>query len=619
MTAALWRRGPDGEGFHIASTAAGSIALGHRRLAVIDVAGGAQPLYSASKDIASIVNGEIYNFVALRHELEQRGYRFITRSDSEVVAHGYAEWGTDVLERLEGQFAIAIWDARDSSLLLARDRMGEKPLYYAERNGAVIFASELKALLRHPDIALDIDLQALAEYLVYEYVPAPHAIVRGVRKLAPGGFLLAKPDRIQLGTYWDLPLGRAASGRVSNLDDAAGELRQAVERSVKQRLVADVPLGVFLSGGLDSSLIAALARRIHNGAVETFSLGFVEPSYDESPHAREVARFLGTEHREFIATADDALDLIASLGELLDEPLGDASIIPTHLLARFTRQHVTVALSGDGGDELFDGYPTIQADFSVGWLVDRAHRRVRRAMQQTLSALAARLPVSTENFSLDFKLKQLARGIDERGPYRHQAWLASFLPKEIPRLLTPETAAELAGTDLYAIISDRLARLEAISPDSPSPDQRMYFYCKGYLGDGVLTKVDRASMHVALEVRAPLLDTAVIDLACRVAPSLRSRGLTTKRVLKRAARGLVPDSIIDRPKHGFGMPLASWLRGPLAELVQDTLSPARLKRDGWLDPQTIQTMIQDHLAGKANHRKPLWTLLAFHAWLEELR
>ena len=616
MTAALVRRGPDGEGFHIASARAGTIALGHRRLAVIDVAGGAQPLFSARNNIAGIVNGEVYNFVELRQDLEQRGHRFTTRSDSEVIVHGYAEWGTDVLDRLEGQFAIALWDARDSSLLLARDRMGEKPLYYAERDGALIFASELKALLRHPDIALEIDLRALAEYLVYEYVPAPHAILRGVHKLPPGCFLLAKPGRIRLDTYWDLPLGRAHSGRLHNIDTAASELRLALERSVEQRLVADVPLGVFLSGGLDSSLIAALARRVHNGEVETFSLGFVEPSYDESPHAREVARFLGTEHREYIARASDALDLIDNLGELLDEPLGDASIIPTHLLARFTRQHVTVALSGDGGDELFDGYPTIQADFLLGWLVDRAHRRVRRAMQQTLTAVATRLPVSTKNFSLDFKLKQLARGIDERGPYRHQAWLASLLPREIPQMLTPDVAAELAGTDLYETISDRLARLAAMSPDGSAADQRMYFYCKGYLGDGVLTKVDRASMHIALEVRAPLLDTAVISLACRVAPSLRSRGLTTKRVLKQAARGLVPDAIIDRPKHGFGMPLAAWLRGPLAELVQDTLAPARLQRDGWLDAQAIQTMIRDHLAGKANHRKPLWTLLAFHAWLD---
>lgn len=620
MTAALIRRGPDGDGFHIATAENCAIALGHRRLAVIDVAGGAQPLYSADGQVAGIVNGEIYNFAHLRRELIQRGHRFATQSDSEVIVHGYLEWGEAVLERLEGMFALALWDRSARQLLLARDRMGEKPLYYAQLAGELIFASELKALLCHPAIDLDIEPRALAEYLIYEYVPAPGSIIRGVKKLAPGQFLVAKPGtgvqikpQVHTQTYWDIPLAGQTS-RLCDLDSAASLLRGALERSVESRLVADVPLGVFLSGGLDSSLIAVLACRARSG-IESFSLGFEEPSYDESRHARRVARFLGTRHRELIARPSDALAVIDNLGQLLDEPLGDASIVPTHLLARFTREHVTVALSGDGGDELFDGYPTYQADFAVGHFLDRVPRPARRFLAAMTRGLAARIPVSSKNFSLDFKLKQLARGMDQRGLRRHQAWLASFLPHELTEILSRELLAELGDIDPYALIDHRLEHHAA----SKLADQRMYFYCKGYLGDGVLTKVDRASMHASLEVRAPLLDTGVIELACRVAPSLRSRGLQTKRVLKRAARGLLPDAIIDRSKHGFGMPLAAWLRGPLAERMSEALSPARLRRDGWLDERAVGTMVQSHLTGRANHRKPLWTLLAFHAWLDAVR
>lgn len=638
-----------------------SVALGHRRLAVIDVEGGAQPLHcpagggDEATGVVGVVNGEIYNFRALRRELEQHGHRFATRSDSEVVVHGYAQWGDAVLERLEGMFALAIWDARASRLLLARDRMGEKPLYHARRGDSVIFASELRALLRHRDIAPRVDHRALAEYLVYEYVPAPRTILAGVRKLAPGERLI-----VELGTgrasgadtviepavepavepYWDLPLGQ--TDRLHDLAGAAGMLRGAVERSVAERLVSDVPLGVFLSGGLDSSLIAALACRARRG-IASFSLGFTEPSYDESRHARRVARFLGTEHHEYIARPEDALALAGDLGQLLDEPIGDASIVPTHLLARFAREHVTVTLSGDGGDELFDGYPTVQADAVLGWAVDRlldrgagrdtgrlagrVSRGLLRGLRRASAGLISRLPVSTANFSLDFKLAQLARGIDQPGIRRHQSWLGSFRPDEVSAMLSPTLRDELADVDLFAILDHRAARYRAAVRSGPGAgsearedprDLRMYFYCKGYLGDGVLTKVDRASMHASLEVRAPLLDRQVIALACRVAPALRSRRLTTKRVLQQAARGLVPDDIIDRPKHGFGMPLASWLRGPLAGFLSETLAPDRLRADGFFDPASVSRLVREHRSGRANHRKPLWTLLALHAWLDTL-
>lgn len=671
MTAALAARGPDGEGFFVDARA--GVGLGHRRLAIIDVEGGQQPLLSEDGRVACVVNGEIYNFVELRRTLERRGHRFATRSDSEVIVHGYEEWGVEVLERLEGMFALAVWDGRARRLLLARDRMGEKPLYWATlAGGGFTFASELRAIRGVPGVDASIDPAALARYLVYEYVPAPASILRGVRKLAPGERLILRPGNAPaVSRYWDLPLGRAAAetkgrhpaaanghdgaatdghenagaagrdgsaagghdnagadrfdvtgtgdpdggrgvlGRLDDADEAARLLRAELRRAVEERLVADVPLGVFLSGGLDSSTVAALAARARGGPLDTFSLGFDDPRWDESGEARRVAAHLGTRHHEERLAPAAVLELLPSMGALLDEPLGDGSIVPTHLLARFARRHVTVVLGGDGGDELFAGYPTFQAERAFGRLFDTAPPRLARAVGALGAALLAAVPSGTGYLPLDFKLRQLLRGAGERGARRHQAWLGSFSPAAALEVLAPDVAAA-AGDDLGDTIDERLRAC----PSADRWDRLLYFYAKGYLADGVLTKVDRATMAVGLECRAPLLDRRVVALACRLAPSLRLRGLETKHVLRRAVRDLLPRATLARRKQGFGMPIGPWLRRELRPLLEDLLSPHRLAQSGLFSPAPIRRLVAEHLSGHHDHRKPLWTLLAFHLWSE---
>jgi asparagine synthase (glutamine-hydrolysing) len=607
MTRALTPRGPDGEGFHIAAPA----FLGHRRLAIIDVAGGRQPLYSEDGRVALIVNGEIYNFVPLRAELERAGHRFVTRSDSEVIVHGYEEWGDGVLGRLEGMFALAVWDAGRRRLLLARDRLGEKPLYYAEAGGGFAFASELKSLRHAPALDTRLDPASLARYLVYEFVPAPATILRGARKLEPGMQLVLEEGRPPaVSSYWELPMVEARS---DDPREAASQLLAELSRSVRERLVSDVPLGVFLSGGLDSSTVAALAAREREGQLDTFSIGFDDPSFDESGPARRVAAALGTRHHEERLSAGQVLDLLPAVGRLLDEPLGDGSIVPTHLLARFARGHVTVALSGDGGDELFAGYPTFQAE-KLAALLERLPRGARRAARALGQAALARLPVAHTYFSLDFKLRRFLRGVELTGPTRHQAWLESFGPDEAVAALHPDLARE-SGGDLYDVIDRRLARCES----DDRWDRLLFFYAKGYLGDGVLMKVDRATMAVGLEARAPLLDSQVVLRACSFAPSLRIRGFQTKHILRRAARGLLPPEILRRKKQGFAMPIGPWLRVELRSLLEEDLGEARLRRDGLFAPAPLRRLVDEHVAGRADHRKPLWTLLAFQRWHEAWR
>ncbi len=638
MTAALAARGPDGEGFHVAWP----IGLGHRRLAVIDVAGGRQPLFGCAAGGAAaaggagaavIVNGEIYNFAALRKELRAAGHRFATKSDSEVIVHGYEEWGAGLLDRLEGMFAFAVWDGAAQRLLLARDRMGEKPLYWTRLpGGGLAFASELKALRHAPGVDDRIDPAALARYLVYEYVPAPHSILRGVFKLEAGTFLVATPGgEPEVRRYWDLPLHPSDSK--ADTETAANDLLAELRRSVRERLVSDVPLGIFLSGGIDSSAVAALACEARGGEIDTFSLGFDDPSFDETAQARRVARAIGSRHHEDRLSPAALLDLLPAIGDLLDEPLGDGSIAPTHLLARFARRHVTVALGGDGGDELFAGYPTFQAERIAG-LLDHAPRAIAHALGRLGSALATRLPVSTAYFSLDFRLRQFLKGIDSTGARRHQAWLGSFAPADALAALAPDAARAalseprgigpptqaVAGEDDHAAAptADRLldavdARIHA-APTADRWGRLLYFYARGYLTDDVLTKVDRATMAVGLECRSPFLDTRVVSLACRLPPPLRMRGFTGKYLLRRALRGILPDETLSRRKQGFAMPIGRWLRHELRPFLEETLSRRALGDTGLFDPAPIRRLVDAHVAGAADHRKPLWTLIAFLRW-----
>jgi asparagine synthase (glutamine-hydrolysing) len=612
MLRTLAPRGPDGEGTWYAP----GVGLGHRRLAVIDLSPAAdQPLGNEDGSVQVVFNGEIYNFVELRAELEARSHHFRSRTDGEVLVHGYEEWGDAVVERIDGMFAFALWDERHRRLLAARDRMGKKPLYYVGilRSGApplFAFASELKALACVPGFDRSVDPAALARYLAYEYVPAPHAIFRGTSKLPAAHRLVldlatAGAAEPRIDRYWDLPFADRPAGWSE--DEAAERLRTLLRNAVARRLVADVPVGVFLSGGIDSSTVAAFAAELAGaGRVRTFSVGFSDASFDETRHARAVAAYLGTEHSEERLDARALLDILPTVTDFLDEPLADASIVPTYLLSAFTRRHVTVALGGDGSDELFAGYQTFRAEPFGRLFFDHAPAVARGLIERA----ARLLPARTGYFSLDFQVSQFLRGGPLAGPRRHQRWMASFLPEELGGLLVPEVLLAAGGDPLDDV--DRRMR------DGPARlpwDRLMDFYARFYLPEDVNTKVDRAAGAVGLEVRAPFLDTAVVEFACRLPVQLRQRRLAAKVILKQAMRGRLPDAILRRHKQGFGVPVARWMREELAPMLRDELAPDKLRREGLFQPDQVQRLIDDHLTGRRDRRKALWTLLTFERWL----
>ena len=622
MTSALARRGPDGQHSWVAP----GVGLGHSRLKVMDPSDAArQPLGSEDGQVQVVFNGEIYNFADLRAELRGHGHRFASRSDTEVLVHGYEQWGDGVLDRVHGMFAFAIWDARQRRLLAARDRLGKKPLYFAEVASVAggeaplfAFASELKALLCVPGFSRALDPQALGAYLVFDYVPPPATIFTQARKLAAGEKLVLElgplPHEAEpalrrssispvVSTYWDLPFP-AQHGDWSE-EQAVGDLRTLLERSVERRLVADVPLGLFLSGGLDSSAVAAVAAGIAGAdRLQTFSVGFDDPSFDESAQARLVAAHLGTDHHEERLGPAALLDALPAIGDFCDEPLADASLVPTFLLCRFARREVTVALGGDGSDELFAGYPTFQADLAGRLFFGVTPAPMRRLARR----LTEELPAGDGYLSLGFKLRQFLRGGGTPGPVRHQRWLSSFLPEELPTLLAGDLAK--AAGDPLAAVAGRAARGPAVH----QADRLLDFYARFYLPDQLNTKVDRAAGAVGLEVRAPFLDTDLVSFACQLPPRLRQRRLTGKYLLKRAMRGRLPDAIIDRPKHGFAAPVARWLRQELRPALLDELSPGRIARQGLFQPAAVARLLEDHLSGRRDRRKALWSLFTFQRW-----
>jgi asparagine synthase (glutamine-hydrolysing) len=604
MNDRLAHRGPDDEGFFVE----GPAALAMRRLKIIDLATGHQPMSGEDRRVWAVFNGEIYNYRELTAELTGRGHTFQTRSDTEVTVHGYEERGLASLGDLEGMFALALWDAPARTLVLARDRLGIKPLYYAVLPDQIVFASELKALLEHPAIDRALDLTALSRYLAHEYVPAPASILRSIRKLPAGHWLTYTDGRVKVEPYWTVAF---RPERAIGAAEAVERLRTVLDLAVRQHLVSDVPLGVFLSGGIDSSTVAAFASRHVGGRLKTFSIGFEDPSFDESAHARRVAKTLGTDHHEEVLDSRGARDLVERLPDLLDEPLGDASLIPTFLLSRFTRRSVTVALSGDGGDELFAGYPTYQAH-RLARGVDAIPRFLRRRL---VRPAVERLPVSLSNLSFDFKLKRFFEGMDYADVERHAVWLGSFTPAEQRELFTREALARMDAPPSYAAFHEILAA----APSVQGLERMLYLDLKGYLGEGVLTKTDRASMACSLEVRVPLLDRRVVELAARLPMDLKLRGLTTKWVLKRALAGVLPPEILARPKKGFGIPLGHWFRDELRPLVRDLCGRDAIRRGGLFRPEAVERLLSEHESGRRDHRKKLYTLLAFQLWTTRYR
>src|SRR5256886_1981000 len=605
MCASMAHRGPDDEG----SLQVDGVTLGMRRLSISDLAGGHQPMANEDSTVWVVQNGEIYNHRELREQLVAAGHRFATQSDTEVLVHGYEEWGESMVERLNGQFAFCLHDRRARLLLLARDRMGIKPLHYAVDGPRLVFASELKALLRDPALRRGIDPVALDQYLAYEFVPSPRSIVRGISKLRPGHTLIwslgSGDGRAVVRRYWAPVLNVDGAAPARSVDASCEELRAVLRESVRKELISDVPLGVFLSGGIDSSAVAAMMTEL-GGDVKTFSVGFAERSFDEAPYAREVASHLGTEHHELVLEPSMMLGLIPRLSTLLDEPLGDASIIPTYLLSAFTRQHVKVALGGDGGDELFAGYPTLQAHRLAGYYT-RMPRAVRRGL---VEPLVRRLPVSRGNLSFDFRAKRFVAGAAHAVEERHQRWMGSFAHEERVALLAPDVREGLASRN-----GDTFDDHVSLDP----LNQVLMLDMRLYLENDILVKLDRASMMASLEGRVPMLNNDFVAYATSLPLNMKLRGLRSKYLLKRALRGILPDRILDRPKKGFGIPVAEWFRGPLREQLLSVLAPERIVREGFFEAAAVKGLIDDHLAGRRDNRKQLWTLFAFEQWYEGYR
>jgi asparagine synthase (glutamine-hydrolysing) len=608
MTGTMATRGPDGQGQWVE----GGVALAHRRLSIIDLAAGAQPMLDPAGRAAVTFNGEIYNFRELRAELQALGFAFATSSDTEVLLNAWLAWGEACLDRLEGMFAFALWDRASQTLFAARDRYGKKPFFYTLQNGVLAFASELTALRTLPFLRLTTTRSTLARFLAYEYCPTPESIHQEVLKLPPAHFLVFKAGTLRIEPYWTLPAPEERAGeRVEASEPELCErLLELLDQAVARRLVSDVPLGVFLSGGLDSSLVAALMAR-HSDRVKTFSIGFTEASYDESRYARLVARRLGTEHHERILSANDCGAMLPDIVERFDEPMSDPSIVPTYLLSALTREHVTVALGGDGGDELFAGYETFYALRIADWY-NRLPRFLRKGVAEPLAGL---LPMSTGYVNPRLAVQAFLDGAGAPPWQRVQRWLTPFGP-ELLRHVMPQDMQGAPDLSPEALFAPTRRLYDEYPADAPLA-KSFAVYARQYLLDYILVKVDRCSMMHSLEVRAPLLDRDLAEFVWRLPVDLKLRGLRGKYLLRKAAAGLVPDEVLRRPKRGFLIPVAGWLRGVLRPLMLDLLGEAALTRQGLFNPQAVGRLVEEHLSGRADHRRPLWTLLVLQLWLRK--
>lgn len=594
MGAAIVHRGPDGEGIEV--DARRGVHLLHRRLAILDLEGGAQPMWNEDRSVGVIFNGEIYNHLELRRALAAKGHAFRSdHADTEVLVHGYEEWGEELPSRLNGMFAFAIYDVARARLFLARDRFGKKPLYHACRPGLFAFASELTALLAHPGIEPRVDRRSLQKLFAYGFIPSPRTLYEDVYRL-PGGhqmvFDLADPGAARLRRYWEFAIEPPAG--IPDRPEAVWgeELRHLLAQAVRRRLMSDVPLGVLLSGGIDSSAVLAYATEaLPRERVRTFSIGFREPSFDESAHARAVAARFGADHHEEILGIELARELVPRVLGRLDEPFADPSIVPTFQLCRFARRHVTVALGGDGGDELFAGYDPFRALALARWY----HALVPAWMKGGVRRLADLLPVSDANMGLEFRIKRGLRGASYPQRLWNPAWLGPLEPAELEALFGEPVAVEQVYEEAIQAWESTCA--------THLVDKTLEFYTRLYLPDDILVKADRASMMASLEVRSPFLDQDVVEFARRIPHEYKYRHGQTKYLLKAALRGVVPDAVLDRGKKGFGIPLARWLR---------TWSDAGFAHAGAVvgNPAWVAARLAEHKAGKVDNRMPLWCLLA---------
>lgn len=596
MLRLLAHRGPDADGIWSGQTDDGwQVNLGHRRLSIIDLEGGKQPMGNEDGSVQVTFNGEIYNHLAIRQRLVAAGHRFETHSDTEAIVHHHEAHGPDGLRELSGMFAFGVWDGRTGTLTLARDRAGIKPLYWAQLPcGGIAFASELRALMACAEVPRQFDPAGLASLFYRDYVEAPHTILEGVHKVPPGHFLTWQGGAVSTPqAFWRIEEIPPHEGPRDEATLVA-QLREELDRAVQAQLMSDVPLGIFLSGGIDSSIVAALARRHTGDATRTFSIGFEDSDYDESRWARIVAESLGVQHTERRFSEGDVLDTVDRAVNALDEPVADPSLLPTYLLCALASDHVKVALGGDGGDELWAGYPTCPAHRAAAWY-GRIPGIVRRGMIQPL---IARLPVQHGYQPLEWKLKRFALRWQDDPVLRHQEWMSSATAKEVegcvgvpPRMMPG-----------YAIQADDLL------------NRILAFEYSTYMSGSVLFKVDRASMAFGLEVRPPLLDNALIDFAFGLPSSVKLRRGRSKWLLKKAAEGLVPDVVLTRKKKGFGIPLARWIATSLAERMRTILEESPLWEHSPLDQPAFARMFEEHRTMQMDHSRPLWALLILDSW-----
>lgn len=619
MVDRLVHRGPDGRGVWV-DRAAG-VALGHTRLAVIDLTeAGRQPMVSACGRYVAAYNGEIYNHLDLRHELERDGHAPPWRghSDTETLLAAMAAWGVETaLQKSVGMFALAFWDRRSCTLTLARDRLGEKPLYYGWQDGVFLFGSELKALRAWPRFRAEVDRDALALFLRYNYVPAPHAIYKGVRKLLPGTYLTVSAEHREANPvpYWSAAVAVTRAYQEpfeGDAQEAVEELERLLLRSIAGQMVADVPLGAFLSGGIDSSTLVALMQAQSSRPVKTFTIGFHERAYNEAEHAKAVARHLGTDHTELYVTPKEAMEVVPRLPTVYDEPFSDSSQIPTFLVAELTRRHVTVALSGDGGDELFGGYNRYGLGYRVWKKLGALPFCARSALAllcargagSWLERLQASLPPRARIPNLADKLPKLAEVLSHRDG-------ESFYRQLVSHIKNPEQVV------LRAREPDTIFILREGVPDLPDLRERMmYMDMVTYLPDDILVKVDRAAMAVSLETRIPLLDHRVVEFAWRVPTKFKFRNGQRKWLLRQVLYRHVPRKLMERPKMGFGVPIEHWLRGALRDWAEALLDEKTLREQGFFDPKPIRKMWEEHVSGRRRWHHLLWDVLMFQAWLD---
>ena len=617
MTDAIVHRGPDASGSYLKSNSQGGVALGHRRLSIIDLAAGKQPLCNEDETVWVTFNGEIYNFEQLRPELEAKGHKFRTHSDTEVIVHCYEEYGDRFLEHLRGMFAFALWDANRNRLLIARDRLGQKPLVYKHEGNRILFASELKSLLKVPGIAKELEPTSIDLFLTYQYVPHPYSIIKGFAKLPPGCFGVFENGNWTVKPYWEPPYDsvdqahseqskeRLHGSENWSADRWKKELHDTVTEAVKLRMRSDVPLGAFLSGGIDSTIIAGVMQRLSASKIHTFSIGFPIAQFDESSAARETAGILGSEHHEFIVEPE-ALSILPDLYWHYDEPFSDSSAIPTTYLSRVTREHVTVALSGDGGDELFAGYDRYKA-VSLAGKLDRLPSWMRKVFA---AELWQKIPSRTEQKSFRRRLKRFLQAMGQSPERRYLRWIGIFQDHHRQDLYTQEFKEELGRFDsaLPLLEAYEHCRSRDFITQTTCTDVLTYLPCD------ILTKVDIASMSTSLECRSPFLDHHVVELAARMPIELKRNANVSKKILKETFADLIPDAILSRPKMGFGVPINHWFRNELKDLLYETVLSDRAMQRGYFRRKAVQSLVEDHVRGVFDHSYRLWSLLMLEGW-----